>query len=231
MLDKAEIFYDLGYNTLLVDFMGSGGSEGNQTTIGYFEAEQVKTAFEFLTLRGEKNIVLFGTSLGAVAIMKAQHDYQLTTKGIILECPFGTMLETVQARFASMKVPSFPMANLLVLWGGVQNGFNAFRHNPVDYAKSISTPTLLLYGEKDERVSKNEIDRIFSNLQGVKTLKTYPLAGHENYLTKYAVEWKEDITLLLDGIAYSPVRSEVLVTVNTESELCRAPLGATFGNG
>lgn len=39
MLDKSEIFLELGYNTLLVDFMGSGGSEGYQTTIGLYEAE------------------------------------------------------------------------------------------------------------------------------------------------------------------------------------------------
>lgn len=29
------------------------------------------------------------------------------------------------------------MANLLVFWGGVQNDFNAFKHNPTDYAKNI----------------------------------------------------------------------------------------------
>lgn len=44
MLDKAGIFLKTGYNTLLVDFMGSGGSEGSQTTIGFMEAEQVKHA-------------------------------------------------------------------------------------------------------------------------------------------------------------------------------------------
>ena len=56
MLDKANQFYDLGYSVLMVDFMGSGGSEGRQTTIGYFEAEQVKTSFEYIHNKGEKNI-------------------------------------------------------------------------------------------------------------------------------------------------------------------------------
>ena len=72
LLDKAEIFLNLGYNTFLVDFMGSGGSDGNQTTIGFYEAEEVKTAFNYLEACGEKNIILFGTSMGAAAIMKAQ---------------------------------------------------------------------------------------------------------------------------------------------------------------
>lgn len=198
MLDKADILLSLGYNTLLVDFMGSGGSEGNQTTIGFHEAEEVKTAFEYLEEQGEKNIILFGTSMGAVAIMKAQKDYNLKVNSIILECPFGTMLETVQARFNSMKVPAFPMANLLVFWGGVQNDFNAFKHNPAEYAKSISCPVLLLSGEKDDRVSMKEIRRIFTNLKGIKKLKTYPLAGHENYLTKYKAEWTNDIRLFVN---------------------------------
>lgn len=38
MLDKAMIFYEKGYSIILVDFMGSGGSEGNQTTVGYKES-------------------------------------------------------------------------------------------------------------------------------------------------------------------------------------------------
>ncbi len=197
MLDKAEVFLKLGYNTLLVDFMGAGGSEGNQTTIGFYEAEEVKSAFDYLKSCGEKNITLFGTSMGAAAIMKAQNDYQLPVKSIILECPFGTMLETIQSRFKTMNVPSFPMANFLVFWGGFQNNFNAFEHNPIEYSKNINCETLLLYGLKDAEVSKQEIDDIFQNIKGYKELKTYQLAGHENYLKKYKEKWTSDITSFL----------------------------------
>lgn len=114
MLDKAKILDSLNYNTFLIDFMGSGGSEGNTTTIGFKEAEQVKTAYDYLHSKNVKDIYLFGTSLGAVAIMKAIKDYDLKPKGIIIECPFGTMYQTVEARFNNMNVPTFPMAGLLV---------------------------------------------------------------------------------------------------------------------
>ncbi|WP_218148482.1 alpha/beta hydrolase [Parafilimonas terrae] len=198
MLDKAEIFGNLDYNTFLVDFMGSGGSEGNTTTIGFKEAEQVKTAYDYLVNKGVKNIYLFGTSMGAVAVMKAIKDYDLKPEGIIIECPFGTMYKTVCARFNNMNVPTFPMAGLLVFWGGVQNGFWAFNHNPEDYAKEITCPVLLLYGEEDNNVSRKEIDIIYSNLPGKKMLKTYQFAGHENYLNKYRTEWTHDIEQFLD---------------------------------
>ena len=197
MLDKAKILDSLNYNTFLIDFMGSGGSEGNTTTIGFKEAKQVKTAYDYLQSKKVEDIYLFGTSLGAVAIMKAIKDYDLKPKGIIIECPFGTMYQTVEARFKNMNVPTFPMAGLLVFWGGIQNGFWAFNHNPTDYAKYITCPTLLLYGEKDKNVSRQEIDNIFTNLAGQKQLKTYKLAGHENYLNKYKIEWTQDITEFL----------------------------------
>jgi alpha-beta hydrolase superfamily lysophospholipase len=197
MLDKAAIFDSLGYNTFLLDFMGSGGSEGNATTIGYDEAAQVKTAYDYLENQGVNDIYLCGISMGAVAIMKAMNDYDLQPAGVIIECPFGTMYQTVAARFKNMKIPAFPVAGLLVFWGGLQNGFWAFSHNPIRYAKHITCPTLLLFGEQDENVSRQEIDNIFYNLAGPKTLKTYPRAGHENYLTKYKTEWTQDVANFL----------------------------------
>lgn len=190
MLDKATVFQKLKYNVFMIDFMGSGESEGNQTTVGFMEAQQVKTSVEFIKQKGENNIILFGTSMGAVAIMKAINDAKIQPSKIIIECPFGSMLETTQARFKKMHVPSFPMANLLVFWGGLQNGFNAYKHNPSEYAKNINCPTLLLYGEKDDKVSINETNTIYNNLKGKKLLKTFPNAGHENYLIKYENEWK-----------------------------------------
>ncbi len=200
MLDRAYAIAAMGYQVFLPDFMGAGDSEGNQCTIGYKEAAQVKACVDYLNQRGTPNILLFGTSMGAAAVMKAMADYPLPVKGLIAECPFGSMRQTVKNRFEMMKIPAFPMADLLVFWGGVENGFNAFGHNPEDYARHINIPVLLLYGEKDDRVTRQEIDHIFNNLAGPKTLATYPLAGHESYLNDYAVKWKADVDHFLAGL-------------------------------
>ena len=94
---------------MMVDFMGSGGSEGYRTTIGYEEGEEVKDVYNYLVAKGEKNIYLFGTSMGAAAILKALHEYkEVTPAGIIIECPFGSMYKTVCARFKAVSAPSFP---------------------------------------------------------------------------------------------------------------------------
>ena len=199
MMDKSDEFRNLGYNIFLVDFMGSGGSEGNQTTIGYKEAEEVKTCYDYLVKSGEKKIYLFGTSLGAVAILKSINDYHITPAGIIVECPFGSMYQTTAARFHEMGVPAFPMAPLLVFWGGLHNGFWAFGHNPTEYAKHVNCPTLLMSGGVDKYVSLEEINEIYANLPCIKQKIIYPLAGHENYLTKYKKEWVNDVKMFLSN--------------------------------
>ncbi|MFD1603111.1 alpha/beta hydrolase [Flavobacterium artemisiae] len=197
LIERSDEFQKLGYSTMLVDFMGSGNSDGNQTTIGFKEAEEVKTCVDYISSLGEKNIYLFGSSMGAVSIMKSINDYQIKPKGIIIECPFGSMYETVCARFKKMNAPTFPMAGILVFWGGIQNGFWGFGHNPSEYAKSINCPVLLLYGEKDKSVSRKEIDEIYTNLKGIKELKVYKNTGHENYLIKNKIEWNKNVSNFL----------------------------------
>jgi alpha-beta hydrolase superfamily lysophospholipase len=135
--------------------------------------------------------------MGAAAILRAAREFQIHPTCAILECPFGSMYKTTCARFEQMKVPCFPMAGLLVFWGGIQNGFWAFSHNPQDYAKSVQFPTLLLYGGKDAEVSQEETDVIYANLGGKKCLKTFADAGHENYLKKYKKEWVKEVSVFL----------------------------------
>lgn len=198
MLDKSEIFHTWGYNSLLIDFRGSGETPGNATSIGFHEAEQVKAAFAWAQLQSGKPLIILGTSMGAVAAMRAIAKYNIQPTALILECPFGSLTKTTKARFRQMGFPDFPMSSLLVFWGGVQQKFNGFKHNPSEYAEKISVPTLLLYGQKDLKVSQEETESIFANLKGPKSKTYFTDAGHENYLLRYEKEWKAAVTDFLN---------------------------------
>ncbi len=125
------------------------------------------------------------------------NDYEFNPAGLILECPFGSLYKTTCARFRAMGVPSFPMAGLLVFWGGVQNGFWPFSFKPERYARKVNCPTLLMYGQKDHRVSRSETDIIFLNLEGTKSLKIFTEAGHEDYHIRFRQEWIEEVARFL----------------------------------
>ena len=86
----------LGYNVFLIDFRAHGNSEGNTCTIGFDEAEDVRIVYDHIKAGGEKNIVLWGVSLGAATITRAVSKYGCKPEKIILELPFGSIEEAVR---------------------------------------------------------------------------------------------------------------------------------------
>jgi alpha-beta hydrolase superfamily lysophospholipase len=195
---EAGYFRRLGYNVLLVDQAGNGNSTGFRTTVGYREADDVAAAFHWLrTQHPADSLVLYGVSMGAVAILRAEAELGVHPTANILECPYGNMRQTAYNRFESMHVPAFPMADLLVFWGGVQNGFWAFGLNAEHYATQIHTPTLLLWGTADPRVTRAETDAIFTHLAGPKSRHDFPGVGHEPYWKRYAADWEQQTQTFL----------------------------------
>lgn len=194
MLDEAERFNEFGYNTLLVDFFGSGDSDGNTTTLGFYEAYDVVNAFEYVKKQSSGKIILFGASMGAVSILKAVSAFKLEPDGIILECPYGKLITTVRNRFKVMGVPSFGLAEMLVFWGGIQNGYWGFSMNAIHFANNIHVPVLIFHGAKDKRASLEEVSAIYSNLKGKKSMKIFENAEHESFIVNYEKEWVDEIT-------------------------------------
>ncbi len=70
--------------------------------------------------------MLWGISLGAATITRAVYEYDCKPEKIILELPFGSIEQAVQARLRMMHLPEEPLATLLTFWGGIENGFWAF---------------------------------------------------------------------------------------------------------
>ncbi|MDH3974835.1 MAG: alpha/beta hydrolase [Deltaproteobacteria bacterium] len=192
LLPLGLYFVDKSADVILVDFPGHGDSPYDWSTLGYREAQVVTSVFRHYQAQGKKNIILHGLSLGASSIITAIHTDKIQPKALILEMPFGSLYQTVQSRFELMGFPvTFPFAELLVFWGGVQNGYNAFDLNPVDFAGDINVPTLLLGGAGDQRASKSVLQDIYTNLQGHKELHLFEGLGHVNLFVRGKNKYEE----------------------------------------
>jgi alpha-beta hydrolase superfamily lysophospholipase len=195
---EAEAFKKMGYNTLLTDFRAHGGSEGNTCTIGYDEAEDIKLAYDLIAGKGEKNIVLWGISMGASTITRAVKEYQLNPAKIILEMPFGTIEDAVKGRVKMMGLPPQPISTLLTFWGGTEHGFWAFGMKPQSFAKEIKCPVLLQWGKNDPRVSRAEEEILFKNISNSnKKFVIYETAGHESLCKKEPENWEAQVSAFL----------------------------------
>lgn len=199
MLAELKGFHDLGYSCFLIDFPGSGGSEGDVTTVGWRESGDVACTLEYARKRWpDQRLIVFGQSMGAAAVLRAMAVQHIRADATVLECPFDTLLHTVEKRFHAMGLPGFPGAELLMFWGGVQLGFNTFAHNPADYAKSATGPILMLHGAKDPRVSGPQLRSIYDNLSCEKELHVFDGLGHESYASARPEEWKGCVGRFLD---------------------------------
>ena len=199
VIKEAEEFRKMGYNTFLLDFRAHGGSEGNTTTIGNDESEDVKLAYDFVKQKQEKNIVLWGISMGAATITKAMNDYNIRPSKVILEMPFGSIYQAVKGRVRIMHLPEQPFSTLLTFWGGIEHGFWAFNNKPAEFVKKINCPVLLQWGKLDPRVTRQEIDDIYSNLAGPKELEVYESAGHESLCKKETDKWVKRVRSFLNN--------------------------------
>lgn len=182
MLHEAAVFHELGKHVALVDFRGSGGSAGEVTTLGWHEALDVAAAVQWAQKQyPEKRLVLFGQSMGAVAVLRAVKTESVEPAAMILECPFDSLLHTINHRFTAMGLPAFPFAPLLVFWGGVQVGINGFEHDARDYAAAVRCPTLVLWGADDARVARAEVEAVVQSLNGHGKLEVLSAVGHQSY--------------------------------------------------
>lgn len=198
LLPEAAAFHDRGYSVLLVDFRGSGDSSGSTTTLGHVEAQDVRAAVAFSASRlNLSRPVLYGHSMGGVAVLRAFSLGELAVSGVILVSVFDELINTVKGRFHTMGLPAAPSAHALLWWGGLQADFWPFAHDPVTYAAHCSVPTLLLRGSQDILVTESQAHAVFLALPGPKLFSEIGGAGHDSLLASNPSHWDTAIDSLL----------------------------------
>lgn len=202
ILSESYEFRYQGYNVMMVDFRAHGNSEGQTTTIGIRESEEVKLAYDFITAKGEKNIFLWGNSMGAVVVAKAIADYDLKPAGAILEMPFASLQSHLQARARALGfqgLPEKPFGFFVTWWMGIERGFNGFKHKTASYAAKVNCPVLMQWGALDNYVQKNETDKVYAAIASAnKKLVIYERAGHESLAQNDPVKWRIETGIFLN---------------------------------
>jgi uncharacterized protein len=202
-LTEADEFRYLGYNIFMPDFRAHGNSGGNTTTIGVKESEEVKLAYDYVVKSGEKKIILWGSSMGAVTIAKAIADYDIKPAGVILEMPFASLQSHLRARARMIGFGGFPekpFGFFVTCWMGIERGFNGFQHQTTKYVQKIKCPVLLQWGALDMYVLKSETDKIYNAIVSPdKKLVIYDHAGHESFVQNDPLKWRIEVERFLSA--------------------------------
>ena len=211
LISPAQSFATLGFNTVLMDFQGVGGSSGSTVTLGIKEAQDVVTIFNDIKNRnavqgtedsGRENspVILYGVSMGTAAILRAIATYDITPDAIILELPFVRLIDAVRSRLRYHKIPTDPTASLMLFWASIQHGVNGFSHNPIHYAKAVNCPTLVIHGQQDKWTPVGDIEALVNNIPASKQLVLSADAGHHQLIGVDRPLWDSSISNFLKNI-------------------------------
>lgn len=199
IIAEARALYAMGYNIMLTDFRAHGNSEGTATSIGIYESKDVKAAYDYVQLKGEKNMIIWGISMGASTALKAVDEFGIKPSKMIIEMPFGSLHLAVQGRMKTMGLPAEPLSTLLTFWGGLELGSWAFAHQPSVYAQKVNCPVLLQWGAGDQRVTEDETNELFKNIASRdKVMIKYLQSGHESLFKKERGKWISVMSFFLN---------------------------------
>ena len=190
----------MGWEIWMVDPHGMGGSGGSTTSLGWYEANDVETAFREFKAGSAGPCVLYGTSMGAVSILRAVYCGWVEPDALILECPFDRFTHAIAGGYERFGLPSALLMPATVFWVGTQQGFNAFDHNPVTYVRRVHCPTLLMQGEFDDTVGRSHAQEVGRRLKRNSTFAFLPGAGHAYLVTRSAGAWRTNVHAFADRL-------------------------------
>lgn len=139
------------FTVLLMDFRYFGASEGHVTTLGARERDDLRRTLELLVARGVPAIGVFGFSMGgAVALLTAAEDPRI--RAVVSYAAFADLRALGHQLYAWLLALRYPLVELMVLWGRLFLGVDLTRPTPVDAARRLTVPVLLIHSRQDEQI-------------------------------------------------------------------------------
>jgi len=145
-------FLNEGYNLMTFDFRNSGESEGDVTSVGYFEKSDLLGAIEYAKKRGSDEIVLLGFSMGASTAILAAAESQ-DVDAVIADSPFSDLTSYLDENLSVWSnLPSFFNKTTLFTMK-LLTGVDTKDVSPVnEIGKIYPRPVLLIHSTDDELI-------------------------------------------------------------------------------
>ena len=192
-----------GIATFAFDFFGQGDSEGPFESLTTTKAlSQALAALDLVRQQGFTKVGLMGSSFGGlVAILTAARRQDLAC--LALKCPVVDFAEELRLTFGEQEMVRWKDTDTIPnIMGGsdrIRLRYEFFddclRHIAYEPARTITAPTLIVQGDKDECVPLHQSRDLFDALQVPKRLELLPGADHQ--FTK-AEDFHRMTTLIAD---------------------------------
>jgi pimeloyl-ACP methyl ester carboxylesterase len=178
VIPQLSYLLSLGVAVFAFDFAGSGKSDGDYVSLGYFEREDLSCIVAHLRATNVvSTVALWGRSMGAAtALMFGERDPSIAC--MILDSPFADLTQLCEemvekAREQGLVVPGIVVSLAIrMIQSSVkkQAGFNIKSISPISHADKCFIPALFVAGEHDDFIKKHHSEALHAKYAGDKNL-------------------------------------------------------------
>jgi len=209
----------LGVAVVAFDFSGSGKSEGEFVSLGFYEREDLQTVIHHLRASGDVSTIgLWGRSMGAAtAIMYGSRDP--TVSCMILDSSFTDLTRLAEemverGKEQGVNVPNFVVSVALrMIKSSVksQAGFSIRHISPISHANRCFIPAMFVAGEHDDFINKRHSELLHEKYAGDKNLVVVD-GDHNSPRPRFLLQ---SACLFLQSCMQLPPSSELVVPLGT----------------
>lgn len=168
----------LGLTVFSFDFAGSGKSDGEYVSLGYYERDDLASVVKYLRSRKTtSSIALWGRSMGAAtALMHAHRDPSIAC--MVCDSAFTDLARLAQemverGKEKGVNVPPFIVSIALrMIRSSVkkQADFDIRELTPIAHAEKCFVPALFVHGRSDQFIRKAHSENLHERYGGDKSL-------------------------------------------------------------
>lgn len=188
------LFVSHGYGVIAWDFRAHGKSEGDFSSLGYYEVLDAKAALDFaLAQPGVEHIGAWGGSMGAVTMIRATAQYP-EIEALVADSPFATLEDEMDLR-----VPFPVLRSLIRFFAERASGVTVDSVRPLDDIARISPrPIFLIQGMGDGMVPLNSADRLYEAASEPRQLWIENDVPHLNMYAFYKERYTKRVIKFFD---------------------------------
>ncbi len=203
MNSYGSMFFDKGYNVLVIDNEYHGESEGTHITMGMHDSlNLIDWTWKLVNKEKDPEIVLFGLSMGASTVMMASDpnlELPSNVKAIVEDCGYTSINDIFSYQLkVDYGLPSFPIIPAVSLYNKFKNGYFFDERSPMEAVSNTELPMLFIHGTADDYVPFTMGKDLYEAHKGEKDYLWIEGAEHAKSLETNEKEYKNKVYDFID---------------------------------
>lgn len=184
--DIYSMFVKHGYGVLAWEFRAHGESEGDFTSLGYYEVLDMEAALDYaLAQPGVGHVGAWGGSMGGVTSIRAASQYP-EIEAVVSDSAFDTLEGVFEVR-----MPYPVLRPFIRFFAEMETGVSLDDVRPVDEIGKISPrPVFLIQGLADDSIPYQSAENLYAAAGEPKYIWEGERAGHLGMYPRYTEDYE-----------------------------------------